>query len=273
MGLGHVVIIEDEAPIRKGIVAALRVAGYEPIEAEDGEAGLVTARRQGVDLVLLDLMLPKMDGIDVLEQLRRTHPTLPVIILTARGSEDERVGGFHAGADDYMVKPFSARELVARVQAVLRRSPERPAVVKELFVGESVVDLERREVRLGDGGRQVLSETECAILSHLASNPNRAVSRDELLTRLWGLSGSGIETRTIDMHVARLRSKLAAASARCEKGFSHQQEHQGKDEHQDKDEHHDEQHIVTVRGKGYMLGPGVRRSTSSGGDASAGADR
>jgi DNA-binding response OmpR family regulator len=235
VSLGRVVIVEDEKPIRLGIVAALKAAGYEPIEAEDGEAGLLAARREGVDLVLLDLMLPKLDGTIVLERLRGTHPTLPVIILTARGTEDDRVSGLKAGADDYMVKPFSARELLARVEAVLRRSAERPTAVPRLQVGSATVDLARREVRGEGDARQALSETECELLGHLAANPGRAVSRNELLTRLWGLSGRGIETRTIDMHVARLRSKLSSGSG-CE----------GEDV------------IVTVRGKGYMLGPGVR---------------
>ncbi len=120
------VVIEDEDAIRRGIVDALRMAGFEPVEASDGEVGLKEARRAGVDLVLLDLLLPKKDGFEVLADLRVTRPSLPVIILTARGSEDDRVRGLRGGADDYVVKPFSARELLARVEAVLRRSPERP---------------------------------------------------------------------------------------------------------------------------------------------------
>ncbi|MFH1416689.1 MAG: response regulator transcription factor [Planctomycetota bacterium] len=235
MGVGTIVIVEDETPIREGIAAALRGAGYEPIEAADGEAGLAAARRTGVDLVLLDLMLPKIDGTQVLEQLRRTHPSLPVIILTARGMEDDRVSGLTAGADDYVVKPFSARELVARVEAVLRRSPERPDVVTRLSVGRATVDLPRREIRVEGEPVRMLSETECEILTHLAANPGRVISREELLTRVWGLSGSRVETRTIDMHVARLRSKLTTDCA----GEA-------------------EATITTVRGKGYMLGPSVR---------------
>lgn len=235
MAAARIVIIEDEAPIREGIAAALRTAGYDPVEAGDGEAGLAAARRPDVDLVLLDLFLPKMDGMEVLKQVRRTHPSLPVIILTARGAEEDRVAGLKAGADDYVVKPFSARELVARVEAVLRRSPERPESVSSLLIGQATVDLARREIHAGPDSRQALSETECAIIGHLAANAGRAVSRDELLARVWGLSGSGLETRTIDMHIARLRSKLAAMSG-CEA----------------------ESAIATVRGKGYMLGRDVR---------------
>ncbi len=236
MALVRIVVVEDDDAIREGVCAALRGAGYDPIEAADGEAGLAAARRPGVGLVLLDLMLPKMDGTDVLQALRRTHASLPVIILTARGSEDERVAGLASGADDYVVKPFSAKELMARVEAVLRRSPERPAAVDRLSVDGVTVDLARREIVPATEGKPVsLSETECDILIHLAANAGRAISRDELLTRLWGLSGANIETRTVDMHIARLRAKLATASGVASADY-----------------------IVTVRGKGYMLGPDVR---------------
>jgi DNA-binding response OmpR family regulator len=177
--------------------------------------------------------------MDVLKQLRRTHPTLPVIILTARGTEDERVAGLRAGADDYVVKPFSAKEMLARVEAVLRRSAERPADVQRLRDGGLVVDLARREFYSGKGERQALSETECSILAHLAAHAGRAISREELLSRVWGV-GRGVETRTIDMHVARLRAKLSSAT--------------GED---------GERYIVTVRGKGYMLGADLR--TEAGG--------
>lgn len=237
MARSRIVIVEDDLPIRRGVAAALRAAGYEPIEAADGEAGLIAARREGVDLVLLDLLLPKLDGMDVLRRLRQTHQTLPVIILTARGAEDDRVAGLRAGADDYVVKPFSAKELTARVEAVLRRSPERPEAVASLTVAGSAIDLARREIQPPSGKAQPLSETEAALLSHLAANPGRAISRDELLARLWGLTGSGVETRTIDMHVARLRAKLSAALA-CDP----------------------EAVIATVRGKGYVLGAGVETS-------------
>jgi DNA-binding response OmpR family regulator len=238
-----VVIVEDETAIREGVATALRHAGFEVVEAADGAAGLDAARRPGVGLVLLDLMLPKMDGMQVLKELRRTHATLPVIVLTARGAEDERIAGLHAGADDYVVKPFSARELVARVEAVLRRSPERPAEVVRITVGAAQVDLERREIFGPNNEAQALSETECSILTHLAANHGRVISRDELLTRLWGLSGSGIETRTVDMHVARLRAKLAASNGGT-----------------------NEEYIVTVRGKGYMLGSSVKAIGPGGAD-------
>src|SRR6516164_3985172 len=127
MSAVRVVVIEDEPAIRRGVADALRTTGYEVAEAADGAQGLEEALRRGVDLVLLDLLLPKRDGLDVLAEVRKVRPTLPVIIPTARGAEDDRVRGLKMGADDYIVKPFSARELLARVEAVLRRAIGRPS--------------------------------------------------------------------------------------------------------------------------------------------------
>jgi DNA-binding response OmpR family regulator len=248
MSLGTIVIIEDEAAIREAICDVVTGAGYEPVAAADGPAGLDAARRPDVRLVLLDLMLPQLDGMDLLAKLRQTHPTLPVIIITARGTEDDRVDGLRSGADDYIVKPFSAKELMARVEAVLRRSPERPPVIARIVAGKASVDLQRREITRPGSELVTLSETESEILSHLAENSGRAISREEILTRVWGLSGGGIETRTIDMHIARLRAKLAG----------------------DGDGESGEQHIATVRGKGYMLAREVRVERSRPG-ASSGA--
>src|SRR5437867_8718409 len=123
----HIVVVEDEPAIRRGVVDALRLSGYDVTEAADGAAGFEHSSRPGVRLVLLDLLLPRRDGLDVLAELRKLRPALPVIILTARGSEDDRVRGLKMGADDYVVKPFSARALLARVEAVLRRA--KPKVV------------------------------------------------------------------------------------------------------------------------------------------------
>jgi len=227
-----IVVVEDEDAIRRGIVDTLRAAGYNPVEAADGQTGLAAARQAGVDLILLDLLLPKLDGFDVLAELRRTHAALPVIILTARGSEDDRVRGLRAGADDYVIKPFSARELLARVEAVLRRSPERAAPVVSITSGKVVVDCARREISHGEGERVALSEMEANILQRLAAHAGRAVSREELLSCVWGIRDGVVETRAIDMHITRLRQKLKTES--------------GDD---------DREWIVTVRGKGYMLGP------------------
>ncbi len=227
----RVLTIEDDAAIRRGIVDALRFAGYEPIEAGDGNRGLQLALRNEYDVLLLDLVLPGHDGLEILAELRRLRPGVPVIILTARGEEADRVRGLREGADDYVVKPFSVKELLARVEAVLRRSPQRPLPVHELAVPAGRVDLDRREVCYADGSRVELSEREVDLLRYLASNPARAVSRDELLENVWRLSPDGLATRTIDMHVARLREKL-------------------------RDDCHAPAVIRTVRGRGYMWAAG-----------------
>lgn len=229
-----IVVVEDEDAIRRGVVDTLRMAGFAVVEAADGIAGLAEAKRGDVDLVLLDLLLPRMDGLEVLNDLRRTRPSLPVIILTARGSEDDRVRGLRGGADDYVVKPFSARELLARVDAVLRRSPERPEPVVLIRLGDTVADCGRREIRIGEDKQAVLSEMEAAILERLASHAGRAVSREELLAAVWGIRDGAVETRAIDMHVTRLRQKLRGGEGEAGPEW-----------------------IATVRGKGYMLGGDV----------------
>jgi two-component system, OmpR family, response regulator RpaB len=231
MSAGRVVVVEDEPVIRQAIVQMLDLAGYEVFEAADGEAGLTTAQGPGVELVLLDLMLPKRDGLSVLAELRKLRPGLPVIILTAKGSEEDVVRGLKEGADDYVVKPFGARELMARIEAVMRRTPARPQAPDRLELGGWSVDFEQGLITRPDGGQERLSATESQILARLASNPGQIVSREELLSLLWGQAGSRAETRTIDMHIAKLRVKLG-------------------------DSARDPNLILTVRGKGYRLGTG-----------------
>src|SRR5256885_3015713 len=162
MSAPRVVVIEDDPAIRRGVVDALRASNYEVAEAADGVQGLEEAVRLGVDLVLLDLLLPRRDGLEVLAELRKVRPTLPIIVLTARGSEEDRVRGLKMGADDYVVKPFSARELLARVEAVLRRSVDRPREVHRACLGHAIIDFDRREVRWSPQQREELSETETA---------------------------------------------------------------------------------------------------------------
>jgi DNA-binding response OmpR family regulator len=227
-----IAVIEDEAPIRRGVVDVLRASGYEVAEAADGARGLEEASRTGIGLVLLDLLLPRLDGLEVLRQLRRSRPALPVIILTARGTEEDRVRGLKMGADDYVVKPFSARELLARVEAVLRRVPGRPIDAVRARLGRATIDFGRREVRWSERERGELSETESAILSYLVANRKRAVSREELLQHVWGIDTTGLETRTVDMHIARLRVKLRDPSGRKAP-----------------------EAVLTVRAHGYMAGP------------------
>lgn len=234
MGAPRVLVVEDDLAIRRGVADALRWQGYEPLESGDGVSGRELALGDGrggevVDLVLLDVVLPRGDGLDVLRAIRRERPALPVILITARGSEEQRVEGLRLGADDYVVKPFSIRELLARVEAVLRRSPERSRGVERLtFAGGEIeeIDLARREIRFTDGDRCELSELEAELLRYLAAHRARAIARDELLTRVWSVNPRHVETRSVDMTVARLRKKLRDDPPRL---------------------------LVTVRGRGYRL--------------------
>jgi DNA-binding response OmpR family regulator len=231
----RIVVVEDEPAIRRGVSDALRITGYDVAEASDGHAGLIAATQPHVDLVLLDILLPRRDGLDVLCEVRKVHPARPVILLTARGTEEDRVKGLKLGADDYVVKPFSARELLARVEAVLRRTAPPAPEVRTVHYGKGMIDLPRREVRWPGGNRMELSETETALLQYLVSHRQRAVTREELLERVWGITPDGLETRTVDMHVARLRAKLKDPSGRTTS-----------------------EAIVTVRARGYMAGPGLQ---------------
>ncbi len=223
-----ILTVEDDAAIRRGVVDALSFAGYEVLQAADGDAGMEMALRREYDLLLLDLVMPGKSGLEILAAVRDVRPTAPVIILTARGEEADRVDGLRLGADDYVVKPFSVKELLARVEAVMRRSPQRPTDVSELSVPAGIAHLERREIRCSDGSRVELSEREAELLRYLAAHPNRALARDEILASVWRIDPKGVSTRTIDMHIARLREKLG-------------------------DDPADPQVLVTVRGKGYMF--------------------
>ena len=231
-----VLVVEDDAAIRRGLVDVLTFSGYEVLESETGEEGLALAKSSHVDVVLLDVMLPGMDGLAVLDALRKHEPTLPVIMVTARGAEDDRVQGLKDGADDYVVKPFSTKELLARVEAVLRRSPMRSFELKSLHTERFTVDLSNREVVWPDGRTVTLTERETAILRYLFGCPGRTASRKELLERVWRFNPEGVETRTVDMHVARLRDKLG-------------------------DDPSDPDVILTIRGKGYKLADAVTSDT------------
>jgi len=225
----RILVVEDDAAIRRGIVDALRFEGFHAVEAADGKAGMALALEVDCALVLLDLVLPGKHGLEILQAIRQDRPTLPVIILTALGEEADRVRGLRMGADDYVVKPFSVSELLARVQAVLRRSPQRPTDVLTAAVPGGQIDFSRSEIRFQDGRREDLSEREAELLRYLVVNSGRVISRDELLRSVWRIEPRGLWTRTIDMHIARLREKLG-------------------------DDASDPKLILTVRGKGYMYG-------------------
>lgn len=226
-----VLVVEDDPAIRRGLIDALQFAGYAVIACADGQEGLDTALCAQLDLAILDVVLPKRDGFQILAEVRRARPALPVILVTARGAEQDRVHGLSTGADDYVVKPFSSKELLARVAAVLRRSAERPSDVGRIEVAGRAIDFERREVQRPDGSRALLSEREAELLRYLVQNRGRAIARSELLERVWGLPGGDSATRAVDMHVVNLRDKLADPSDAP-------------------------QVVLTVRGKGYMLAAG-----------------
>jgi DNA-binding response OmpR family regulator len=221
-----ILVIEDDSAIRRGVLDTLAFAGYTTLQAGDGETGTEMALRSAYDLLLLDLVLPRVSGFDILKRLRETRPGVPVIILSARGEENDRVRGLKLGADDYVVKPFSVRELLARVEAVLRRSPERPPPVEMLAFAGGEIDLHRDEIRHDDGTQTALSVREAELLRYLAANRGRCISRDEILQRVWRVDPRQIETRTVDVHVAALRQKLRDESAQV---------------------------LQTQRGKGYLL--------------------
>jgi DNA-binding response OmpR family regulator len=226
-----VLTIEDDPAIRRGVVDALRFAGLGVLQSGDFRQGRDLAFHADYDLLILDLVLPGGDGLDLLAELRRRRPTVPVIILTARGEEADRVRGLRDGADDYVVKPFSVQELLARVEAVLRRSPQRAAELIDVAIPGGRVNLPRREVLFHDGQRAELSQREADLLAYLASNATRAISRDELLETVWRVTPEGLATRTVDMHIARLREKLRDGPP--------------------------PRVVTTVRGKGYLWAGGV----------------
>lgn len=223
-----VLIIEDDLPIRQGVADALRYRGFEAVEAGDGASGQELALSSPVCLVLLDLTLPLRDGLAVLAAIREGKPGLPVILITARGGEEDRVRGLRLGADDYVVKPFSFRELTARVDAVLRRSAERQAGPTSLPLPDGEIDLAAEEVRHDDGSHQALTTLEARMLRYLAAFPARLVSRDELLTHVWQVDPRQVQTRSVDVALGRLRRKL-------------------------RDVGEAPRVIITVRGRGYRL--------------------
>jgi len=202
-----ILVVEDEPRMRQLLQAYLEQAGFRVIAVGDGPTALQAFRRERPDLIVLDLMLPGMDGFDVCRAIRR-ESGVPIIILTARVEEEDRVVGLEVGADDYVTKPFSPRELVARVRAVLRRAQGEVTPPPVIRVGDLTVDLERREVRVGD--RLVhLTPTEFALLATMARHPGRVFTRLQLLEQIQGVAYEGYE-RAIDAHIKNLRQKIEA---------------------------------------------------------------
>lgn len=222
-----VVIVEDEKDLAELLAFNLQKEGWQTMVALDGRTGLETITAELPDLVILDLMLPELTGIEVCKQLRRQEKTaaIPIIMVTAKGEEIDRVVGFEVGADDYLVKPFSTRELLLRIKAILRRTAAPVEAERTIRHGALTIDEERHLVTV-HGAEVVLTLTEFKLLSILAMRPGRMQSRERLLQDVWGYC-SDADTRTVDTHITRLRSKLGEAG----------------------------EMIRTVRGYGYKLEP------------------
>ncbi|HUC03920.1 MAG TPA: response regulator transcription factor [Acidimicrobiales bacterium] len=205
-GSGTIIVVEDDPHIADLVNLYLRRDGYRVLLADDGEKGLALVRQEAPWMVILDVGLPgRMDGFDVCREIRAAGPT-PVLFLTARDDEVDRILGLELGADDYLVKPFSPRELVARVRAILRRTRGVPPTGEVIAVGDLEVDLRRREARQS-GAAVALTTREFDLLAFLAANVGLALSRRQLLEGVWGSDWYGDE-RTVDVHVAQLRKKL-----------------------------------------------------------------
>jgi DNA-binding response OmpR family regulator len=202
----RMLVVEDERTLREGLEALLSAAGHQVEAVELGMQAVEAGTREAFDLVLLDLMLPDIDGVEVCRRLRRVRPTLPILMLTARGSENDKVAGLQAGADDYLTKPFAVRELLARIDALARRAGAEPTAPEVLEIDSCVLDLGRLTATRG-GEAATLTPREAGILRWLHRQRARAVTRAELLERVWGSSGE-LQTRTVDMTIANLRQKI-----------------------------------------------------------------
>lgn len=209
-----ILIVEDEKGLAKVLKYNLEKEGYAALACHDGESGLALFRREKPDLVILDVMLPKLDGFGFCKTVRQDS-AVPILMLTAKKEEVDRVLGLELGADDYVTKPFSVREVMARVKAILRRTADKSSAAGGMVkAGELEIDLDKYETRVK--GRQVaLSFKEFEFLKCLAQSQGKVMTRDSLLEKVWGYDRSmEIDTRTIDQHIARLRDKLGAAASR-----------------------------------------------------------
>jgi DNA-binding response OmpR family regulator len=202
----RLLIIEDELPMRTALSDALASEGYRVLTAADGQAGLDRAVAEKPDLILLDLMMPRLDGFALCAELRRLGHSAPVLMLTAKGQIEDRVKGLDAGADDYLVKPFSTEELLARVRALLRRSQKSLKALRTLTLGDVRLDFAQQQAWRGKKPLH-LTAKEFAVLRLLAEAEGEAVSRDRFLDAVWGYTAFPT-TRTVDMHIATLRGKI-----------------------------------------------------------------
>ena len=212
-----ILIAEDNALLAKGICTALKSERYRVRHVADGAAALAAIAERRPDVLVLDIMMPKTDGITVCRTIRRTDAHLPILMLTARGLDSQKVEGLSAGADDYLTKPFSIAELLARIAALLRRALlAAPESAADTFAfGAATVDASTLTVTASDGTSQRLLPRELGLLKLFAENPGKVFSRDELLDRFWGVSYYGT-TRTLDQRLMLLRKKLGSDAARIE---------------------------------------------------------
>jgi len=224
----HILVVEDDAALRQGLLDVLVFNGYAVRGIADGGQAVPAMLESPCDLVLLDVMLPGLNGLSVCREIRRRKPNQAVVMITARGAEDDIVAGFKAGADDYIPKPFSLRELMVRVEAVLRRAGKN-AGDQQVTAGD--VRFDGRQLVAEYRGRTVeITRREMDIVVYLHRHSDRIVSRKELLTEVWQYADAGIETRTVDIHMLKLRKKITALAENA--AF-----------------------ITTIRGEGYRLGP------------------
>jgi two-component system response regulator RegX3 len=224
-----ILVVEDEAAIRTGLIDVFVYHGYEVDSASDGRAGLEKAVSGKFDLILLDVMLPTMNGYEICDEIRKVDRAQPIIMLTARTSDEDIIHGLKLGADDYVSKPFSIAQLVLRVEAVLRRAKVGVEMATRICLGDDVeIDTQNLCGQRGEDAL-VFTRREVDILHYLNANSERPVSRDELLAKVWGYAKNlDLETRTVDIHVAKLRRKIESDPK-------------------------DPKHLITVRGAGYRL--------------------
>jgi two-component system response regulator RegX3 len=223
-----ILVVEDEEAIRTGLIDVLVFHGYQVESAATGPEGLEKALTGKFDLILLDIMLPGMDGYEICDRIRSEDRDQPIIMLTAKTSDEEIIQGLKLGADDYVPKPFSIQQLVLRIEAVLRRSGVGQEMARIIHLGEVEIDTENLSGRNGDD-EIAFTRREIEVLSYLAKNSDRPVSREELLSKVWGYArGLNLETRTVDIHIAKLRRKIEADNKEPER-------------------------LITVRGAGYRL--------------------
>jgi DNA-binding response OmpR family regulator len=227
-GRRRILIIEDEPDLVRGLRDALEFEGFDIISSGVGREGVELARDRGPDLVLLDLMLPDMNGFAVCEEIRAQSPLVPIIMLTARSQESDKIRGLEVGADDYVTKPFSVGELVARIGAIFRRLQRSGGPQDEIHVGDAVVYPRRHEL-VRKGKTHALTFYEVELVKMLAERAGEPVSREELLEKIWGVSGHA-STRSVDNFIVKLRKKIEENAAKPE-------------------------HIVTIYGTGYKLLP------------------